>query len=76
MTATIQTINYQNDQLTVSVFFSDSATGWSSIKVYSLPSTATQSDLTTLLTADGTSYKANLAKNAALQAKVGTVITI
>ncbi|GAP53558.1 hypothetical protein AHiyo6_01230 [Arthrobacter sp. Hiyo6] len=75
-TATIQSINYQNDQFNTQVLFNDSATGWTATKNYSLPTGTTQSQAVTQITTDGNAYKAALAQNTALQSKVGTVITI
>lgn len=75
-TATINSINFQNDQFNIAVTFNDSATAWTSTKTYNFPSTETQSAATATITADGNAYKANLAALNALQTKVGTVITI
>lgn len=75
-TATIQGIQFQNDQFVVSVVFNDSVTAWTSSKIYNFLPTATQADAVARITADGTNYKADLLKNATLQSKVGTVITI
>lgn len=74
-TATINSITLQNDTYNVAVTFNDSATGWNSNKTYVFPSTETQAQATTTITADGNTYKANLVTLNALQAKVGTVIT-
>ena len=75
-TATIQSINFQNDQFNVTVQFNDSATSWNSNKVYNFPTGTTQSIAVAQITADGVAYKAALGANTALQSKVGTVITI
>jgi len=75
-TATIQLINFQNDQFNITVLFADSATSWQSTKIYNFPSTTTASTATATITADGTAYKANLTALNNLQTKVGTVITI
>lgn len=75
-TASINSINLQNDQWTVTVLFGDSATGWSSSKTYTFPSATTQTQAMAAITVDGTAYKASLAQLSALQGKVGTVITI
>lgn len=75
-TATINSINLQNDQFNITVTFNDSATSWTSTKIYTFPSSETQAAATATITADGNVYKANLVALNALQAKVGTVITI
>ena len=75
-TATIQGIQFQNDQFMVSVVFNDSVSGWASTKTYNFLPTATQAEAVARITADGTNYKADLVKNASLQSKVGTIITI
>lgn len=75
-TATINSINYQNDQWQLAVTFNDSASGWTSNKTYQLPSGTTQTQAVSQITADGNIYKAALTTNTALQSKVGTVITI
>lgn len=75
-TATINSINFQNDRWNVAVTFNDSVSGWTSSKVYSFDSTETQAQATAQITADGTAYKANLTALTALQSKVGTIITI
>lgn len=75
-TATINSINFQNDQFNVAVTFNDSATSWTSNKTYSFPSTETQAQAVAQITADGNAYKANLVTLNGLQTKVGTIITI
>lgn len=75
-TATIQSIQFQNDQFVVSVVFNDSVSAWTSTKMYNFLPTATQAEAVARITADGTNYKADLVKNSSLQSKVGTVITI
>jgi uncharacterized protein (DUF2141 family) len=75
-TATINSVNFQNDQWQVAVTFNDSASGWTSSKTYQFPSNETQAQAVAVITADGTAYKANLATLTALQSKVGSVITI
>jgi hypothetical protein len=75
-TATIQSINFQNDRFQIVVRFNDSATSWSATKTYDMDATTTQAQAVAIITADGTDLKANLTKNSALQTKVGTVITI
>jgi hypothetical protein len=75
-TATISSVNFQNDQFNIVVAFNDSATNWSANKTYNLPVGTTQATAVAQITADGTAYKAALAANNALQSKVGFVITI
>jgi hypothetical protein len=75
-TAHIDNVTLQNDQWIASVTFSDSATAWVSTKIYTFPASETQAQMTAQIIADGTIYKANLITLNALQAKVGSVITI
>lgn len=75
-TATINSINFQNDQFNVVVTFNDSATGWVATKTYSFPSNETQTQAVAAITLDGNTYKASLVALNALQNKIGTVITI
>lgn len=75
-TATIQSINFQDDNFHVVVMFNDSVTSWSANKTYTFATGTTQSAAVAQITADGTAYKASLAANNSLQSKVGTVITI
>ncbi len=75
-TCTIASINFQNDMFNIVVTFNDSATSWTASKTYDVDSTITQAQMVALVTADGLSYKSSLTKNAALQSKVGTIITI
>lgn len=75
-TATISSINFQNDTFNVVVVFNDSATSWTANKTYGFPAGTTQSSAVAQITADGILYKASLVANNALQSKVGTVITI
>ena len=75
-TATIQNIQFQSDNWNIVVIFNDSVTNWTANKTYSLPSNTTQTQAITQITADGNLYKARLVANAALQSRVGSVITI
>jgi hypothetical protein len=75
-TATITSINFQNDQFNVAVTFNDSVLNWTSSKMYVFPSTTTQAQATAQITADGLTYKVNLVALNALQTKVGTVLII
>ncbi len=75
-TATINSINFQNDQFNVTVTFFDSATSFTSTKIYNFTSNTTQASAVATITADGTVYKNNLIAFNALQSKVGNVITI
>lgn len=63
-------------QFLVTVTFADSATGWSTSKIYVFPITTTQASAVAQITSDGTAFKATLATISNLQSKVGTVITI
>ena len=75
-TATINSINFQDDQWSVGVTFNDSVSGWTANKTYSFPVTETQANAVAQITADGTNYKNNLTALTTLQSKVGTVLTI
>lgn len=75
-TATISSINFQNDVFNVVVAFNDSATGWTASKTYNFPVGTTQAIAVAQITVDGNAYKAALVANTALQSKVGFVITI
>lgn len=75
-TCTVQAISYQNDVFSVTVFFNDSATSWNAVKTYAMPTGTTQTQAVATITADGIAYKAALAQNVALAAKVGSVIVI
>ena len=75
-TATIQSIQFQNDQFVVSVVFNDSVSAWTSTKMYNFLPTSTQAEAVARITTDGTMYKLDLVKNTSLQSKVGTIITI
>lgn len=75
-TATIASINFQDDNFHVVVNFNDSVTSWSASKTYTFPTGTTQAVAVAQITTDGTAYKAALTANNALQSKVGQVITI
>lgn len=75
-TATIQSINYTDDQWNVGVGFADSVTGWKQEKAYMFASNSTKQDLVTAITTDGIQYKSRLAALINLQRDIGTVITI
>jgi hypothetical protein len=77
-TATINSINLQNDSFVIDVVFNDSATGYTSTKTYTIPNdgTVTQSSMVAKITADGTAIKNNLTALNNIQSKVNSVITI
>lgn len=77
-TATVSSINLQNDQFIINIAFNDSATGYTSTKTYTLPNdgSVTQTSVVAKVTADGTIIKNNLTALNQIQSKVGTVITI
>lgn len=77
-TATIQSINLQNDQFTIAVVFNDSATSYTANKTYTFPndSSTTQASVVAKITTDGNDMKSNLTKLTQIQSKVGSVITI
>lgn len=77
-TASVSSVNLQGDNFIIVVVFNDSATGFTSNKTYTFANDTsfTQSVLSTQVTADGTALKSSLTRLNALQARVGTVITI
>jgi hypothetical protein len=77
-TATINSINLQNDSFVIDVVFNDSASGYTSTKTYTVinDGTVTQANLVSRITADGTAIKNNLTALNQIQSKVGVSITI
>jgi hypothetical protein len=77
-TATVQSINLQNDQFLIAVLFNDSATGYTSTKTYTFANdgTTTQTSVVNKVTTDGAVMKANLTVLNQIQSKVGTIIVI
>jgi hypothetical protein len=75
-TATIDSINFDNDMYVVSTTFADSATGFSSRKTYNFPVGTTRTAAVNQITSDGTAIKGRLTALNTLRADVGTVIEI
>lgn len=77
-TATVSSINLQNDNFVINIIFNDSVTSYISTKTYTIPNdgTVTQANVVARITADGTTIKNNLATLNQIQSKVGAVITI
>lgn len=77
-TARIDSITRNNDFISVGVTYADGATGFSASKTFDFPDdgTTTQAVAVAQITAVGQKYKADLATNNALLAKVGAVLII
>ena len=77
-TATIKSIDVTNSNISVGVVFNDSGTGFTAATSFDFPNDGTTTILsaTAVIKAAGLQYKNNLAANVALQAKVGSIITI
>lgn len=75
-TATIDTVNFDDDKYVVGVTFTDEATSFSSRKTYNFPVGTTRSAAVSQITDDGTAIKGRLNALNTLRGDVGTVITI
>lgn len=80
-TATILSISPQSDGSTgvtylVTVNFTDSASGFTTTKTYSLPVNTTQASAVSTITSDGTAMKSALSAAGNLTGKVGSIIVI
>jgi hypothetical protein len=77
-TATVSSINLQNDNFIIDVVFNDSATGYTSTKTYTISNSGsvTQASVVATITADGQAIKSNLTTLNQIQSRVGAVITI